>query len=288
MARERRSLQDLIRSRQQSGFVGRQGQIVEYQENLSLPVDDERRRFLFNIHGDAGVGKTYLTKQLRQIAIDHGGLTAYIDETVDDAISAMTAISEEFSRGGVRLGEFEKRAAAYRERRRELESDPNAPDGVAAFLTKTAVTIGLAAARDVPFAGSLLAPVDTAAVADQANRARAYLARRVADHADVRLLLSPADELTPVFISNMNRAVTGRLIALFIDTYERTGLLLDHWLHSLYDGQYGDLPETLITTISGQNPLKRNVWGDYLPVIADVPLEPFSEAEARQFLATST
>src|ERR1700749_490327 len=52
MTRQRRSLQDLIHSRQQSSFVGRQGQLVQYQENLSLPVDDERRRFLFNIHGD--------------------------------------------------------------------------------------------------------------------------------------------------------------------------------------------------------------------------------------------
>ncbi len=286
MARQRRSLQDLIRSRQQSGFVGRQGQIVQYQENLGFPVDDERRRFLFNIHGDAGVGKTYLTKQLRQIAIDNGGLTAYIDETVDGTVSAMTAIAEEFSRGGVRLGEFEKRAAAYRERRHELESDPHVPDGIAAFLTKAAVTIGLAAARDVPIAGSLLAPVDAAAAADQVNRARTYLARRFADHADVRLLLSPDDELTPVFISGMNRAAAGRLIALFIDTYERTGPLLDRWLRCLYAGQYGDLPETLITTISGQNPLNPNLWGDYLPVIADVALEPFSEAEARQFLAS--
>lgn len=66
MARERRSLQDLIRSRQRSGFVGRQGQVIQYQENLALDADDERRRFLFNIHGDAGVGKTYLTRQLRR------------------------------------------------------------------------------------------------------------------------------------------------------------------------------------------------------------------------------
>jgi hypothetical protein len=28
--------------------------VVQYQENLGLAVDDERRRFLFNIHGDAG------------------------------------------------------------------------------------------------------------------------------------------------------------------------------------------------------------------------------------------
>ena len=286
MARERRSLQNLIRSRQQSGFVGRQQQLVQYQENLGFPVDDERRRFLFNIHGDAGVGKTYLTRQLRQAAIDNGSLTAYIDETIDDATSAMTVMAEEFSRGGVRLGEFEKRAAAYRERRYELEADPQTPEGVAAFLTRTAVTIGLAAARDMPIAGSLLAPMDAAAAADQINRARTYLARKFRDHAEIRLLLSPADELTPVFVSDMDRAAAGRPVALFIDTYERTSPLLDRWLRRLYDGQYGDLPGTLITTISGQKPLDPNLWGDYLPVIADIPLEPFSDAEARQFLAS--
>ena len=286
MARERRSLQDLIRSRQQKGFVGRQQQVVQYQENLSFLLDDERRRFIFNIYGDAGVGKTYLTKQLRKIAIDSGCLTAYIDETVDDATSAMTVIAEEFSRVGVRFGEFEKRAAVYQERRHELEADPQTPDGVAAFLTKTAVTIGLAAARDVPIAGSLLAPVDAAGTADQINRARTYLARKFRDHADVRLLLSPADELSPVFVSDLDRAALSHPVALFIDTYERTGPLIEQWLRRLYCGQYGDLPDTLIATISGQKPLDPNLWGDYLPVIATVPLEPFSDAEARHFLAS--
>ena len=286
MARGRRSLQDRIRDRQQSGFVGRQGQVIQYQENLGLSVDDDRRRFVFNIHGDAGVGKTYLTKQLQQTAISGGALTAYIDETVDDVASAMTVIAEEFHRGGVRLGEFEKRAAEYQQRRHELESDPHTPDGIAAFITKTAVTIGLAAGRDVPVVGSLLAPVDAAAVADQANRTRAYLARKFSDHADVRLLLSPADELTPIFVVGLNRVAEGCPVALFFDTYERTGPLLDRWLRGLFAGRYGDLPETLITTISGQIPLNPNLWGDYLPVIADVPLEPFSEAEARQFLAS--
>lgn len=286
MAKRPGSLQDLIRSRQQSGFVGRLGELVQYQENLDLPVDDDRRRFLFNIHGDAGVGKTYLTRQLRRAAADKGALTAYVDETADDATAVMIAISAQFAEAGVRLGDFGKRADAYRRRRHELESDPQAPDDIAAFLTKTAVTIGLAAARDVPVAGSLLALVDPAGAAEQADRARTYLTRRIRDHADVRLLLSPADELTPVFVAELNRAAAALPVALFIDTYERTGSVLDHWLRRLYDGHYGGLPVTLVTTISGQKPLNPNLWGDYLPVIADVPLEPFSDAEARQFLTS--
>ena len=286
MAEERRSLQDLIRRRQQAGFVGRQKQIIQYRENLALSVDDLRRRFLFNIHGDAGVGKTYLTKQLHRNATDDGALSAYIDETAEDAVSAMVTIAEEFARAGARLNEFDKRVIAYRQRRDELESDPHAPDGVAAFITKAAVTVAFAAARDVPVAGSLLAPIDPATVADQANRARAYLARKFNDRADIRLLLSPADELTTVFVTCLNRVAENRHIALFFDTYERTAPTLDRWLRDLYVGRYGDLPATLVTTVSGQYPLNLNLWGDYFPIIADVPLEPFSASEAHQFLAS--
>jgi tetratricopeptide (TPR) repeat protein len=286
MTSGKRSLQDRIRERQRSGFIGRQGQVIQYQENFAFPVDDERRRFLFNIHGDAGVGKTFLARQMRQTATAVDALTAYVDETVEDVTSAMSAIAEQFSRAGRKFGDFEKRVAEYQKRRHELESDPQAPVGVAAFVTKTAVTIGLAAARDIPVAGSILAPVDPVAAADQVNQVREYLAKKFSDHRDVRLLLSPADELTPVFLADLNNAIGGRAVALFFDTYEVTGLVLDRWLRSLYAGRYGDLPETLVTTISGQKPLDPNLWGEYLSVIADIPLEPFSEAEARQFLGS--
>jgi hypothetical protein len=97
---------------------------------LGILVDDERRRFLFNIHGDAGVGKTFLTRQLEQIAADDGALTAYVDETAEDVAAVMTAIAGGFARGGSGMTGFEKRAAEYRQRRHELESDPQAPDGV--------------------------------------------------------------------------------------------------------------------------------------------------------------
>ena len=120
MPKDRPSLQDEIRRRQQSGFVGRQGQVVQFEDNLRLPVHDEQRRFLFNIHGDAGIGKTYLTKRLRQVAIGNGNITAYLDETFADPASVMTAIAEAFNRDGVRLEEFEKRAAVYRSKHSPL------------------------------------------------------------------------------------------------------------------------------------------------------------------------
>jgi hypothetical protein len=109
MAAERPPFQDRVRDgdRQQSGFVSRQGQVIQYQESFGFPVDVEQRRFLFKIHGDAGVGKIYLTKRLQQIATSADALTANVDETVEDVTSAITVIAEQFARDGARLGEFE-------------------------------------------------------------------------------------------------------------------------------------------------------------------------------------
>jgi hypothetical protein len=145
----------------------------------------------------------------------------------------MSVMALAIARSGRKLGDFEKRLSEYQQHRHELESDPHAPAGVAAFLTKTAVTIGVAAARDIPFAGSLLAPLDAAATAEQVNQAREYLAQKFSDRRDMRLLLSPADELTPVFVAGLNRAVETRPLALFIDTYEQTEVFLDSWLRNL-------------------------------------------------------
>jgi tetratricopeptide (TPR) repeat protein len=275
----------MIRARQQSEFVGRREQIVQFQENLGLSIDDPRRQFLFNIHGDAGVGKTYLAKQYMRNAKDKGFVIAYSDETIDDVTSAMHGIAKELSEQGVRFSEFGKRFAAYRQHRHELESNPNTPNEVAVSLTNAAVRIGLHAVGSVPIAGSVLAALDPAAIASQANEARSYLVRKYKEH-EVRVLLSPAEELTPFFVIGLNQATVNHPIALFFDTYERTAPLLDRWLRDLYGGRYGDLPARLVSTVSGQLPLNRNAWSDYQSVIADVPLGPFTDAEARYFLAS--
>ena len=283
MAGDQRSLQDLIQARQHDGLVDREEQSVRYQYNRTLPVADERRRFLFNIHGDAGVGKTFLVKQLRKNASDSGALTAYTDESAGNVLCVMTAIAEEFARAGHPLSEFEQRAEAYRQRSRELE--PEGPDGLTVFITKAAVVVTLAPAHDVPIAGDLRAALNAAA-AGQPGRPRNYLLRALSHNRDERSLQSPADELTPAFVAELNRVGANRNLALFFDDYERTAPSLDVWLRDLYSGKYGNLPGTLITTISGRLPLNCNRWGDYLPVLADVPLSSFSETQARQLLAS--
>jgi tetratricopeptide (TPR) repeat protein len=282
----RPTLQELIRRRQAGAFVGRNEQLTLFRETLGLSVDDPRRRFVFGIHGDAGVGKTYLVRQLVRVAREGSYRTAYVDEAWYDVVSVLEAMASELEKQGARFGRLRDRLATYRQRRRELDGDPGVPDGLSSVLTRSAVRVGLRAAGDIPFVGGFADELDADGLAEQADRLRAFLVRRFRSNSeDVELLLDPVSTLTPVFLQELCEAAEDSPVALFFDTYERTGGYLDAWLLALLDGRHGSVPADIVITISGQHPLDVNRWGDYLGIRADMPLEVFTETEARALLA---
>jgi tetratricopeptide (TPR) repeat protein len=278
------SFQDAVRRRQAAGFTARTDELARFRANLAVPVDDPGRRFIFAVHGDGGVGKTFLSRRLRELADGHGSATAWADHRVFGVPEAMQAIAADLGRAGEVTGSFNKAYANYLRRRREAADDPNAPAGTAAFITKTVVRVGLSAAYAAPGVGGLADAIDKDATAEQADQLRQYLARKFRRHEDVRLLLSPAEALSPVFIETLARAGTRRPLALFFDTYEQTGTFLDGWLRQVLDGSYGPLPADMVVTIAGRHALDMSAWSGYAGVIANVPLLPFTEPEARQFL----
>ncbi|WP_333745624.1 ATP-binding protein, partial [Streptomyces sp. IBSBF 2950] len=115
------TMQELIRRRTRQGFVGRTTERAAFRANLALPVDDERRRFLFHVHGNAGMGKTFLVRELEQIAREHGALTAYVDDGVGSVPEAMAVIADRFARQGRRFKELDRLLTAHREHRYEAE-----------------------------------------------------------------------------------------------------------------------------------------------------------------------
>jgi tetratricopeptide (TPR) repeat protein len=276
---ERPTLQDLIRSRQAGVFIGRERQLAQFAENLGLPVVDPRRRFLFSVHGAAGIGKSFLIRQFRRIAGDHGWATGQVDESAYDLPSALAALAADLGPGK----EFHKRLAAYRQHRQDLDADPTAPEGLSSLLTRAGVRAGLAAAGEVPVLGAITKAVDAKSAAEDVDKLRVFLSRKLRSRDDVELVLSPAEVLTPALVDDLN--ALRRPLALFFDTYERTSPFLDQWLRDLLAGKYGTLPAEIVFVVAGQRALDLNLWGDYLSIRADLPLDVFTEDEARRFLA---
>jgi hypothetical protein len=241
MAAERRTLRQVIQRRQRSGFVGRQAELALFEANLGYDSDDERRRWIFNIHGPAGVGKTLLVRQWSQIAQAAGVVHAYVADTVYDRPAAMAAIAAAFAQQDAPLKRFHARYRVYEQRRGELQADPAAPKEAASLWTTTAMRLTLRAAKEVPVVKVGAAVLDDPAVIEGADRLRKYLADRLRSHEDVRLLLSPTEVLSPLFAQDLADIGQQRQLALFLDTYERTGSFLDPWLLAMLDGdRYGD------------------------------------------------
>ncbi|TJZ52092.1 tetratricopeptide repeat protein [Streptomyces piniterrae] len=298
MDRGRLSRQELIRLRRRAGFVGRRAEIAAFRDNLSRVVEDPAHQFLFHVHGQAGVGKTSLVRQFAEAAREHGAPTAYVDEAVHGVPEAMAVISGQLAAQGRPLKAFDKLLATYRERRHEVEAaaaadgpgDPADPRGPApspgSMIAAQAGLAGLGVL--LPGAGAVTGALDPAHVARGADRLRGLLSARLRNHDDVQLVMSPLQALTPVFVREVNAAADEvPWLALFFDTYERTGPLLDIWLRDvLVSDRYGPLAPNVVVTLAGQTALDRRCWADYLDCVADLPLDAFTETEARQLLAT--
>src|SRR5712691_5722177 len=78
------SLQSILKSRQQEEFVGREEQVTLFRQNLTFSLEDERRRFIFSISGQGGVGKTTLLRLFSKLATEANAKVAWVNETIDD------------------------------------------------------------------------------------------------------------------------------------------------------------------------------------------------------------
>ncbi|MGW2469499.1 tetratricopeptide repeat protein [Streptomyces bauhiniae] len=290
MAQARPSMQELIGRRRRAGFVGRGDERAAFRENLDLSPEDERHRFLFHVHGNAGVGKTFLVRELEQIARERGALTAYVDEGAGSVPEVMAAVSRECARQGREFKRLDRALASYRERRHEaeavaagLDAAPESPSPLTSFTVRA----GLAAFGLVPGAGPFVGAVDPAQLSQYADRLRRGLSARFGNQDDVQLVLSPERALTPRFLDELaDAAADVPWIVLAFDTYERTAPFLDGWLHDLMTtDRHGALPANVVVVTAGQQPFDTARWGGFADFMAEVPLAPFTETETRGLLA---
>jgi hypothetical protein len=272
----------------QNPFIGREAQIKAFRGILNTPYD-HRDKVIFNISGQGGIGKTTLLKQFRRIAEDLKQLTAYVDEgaqsnRVDDVPEVLNRLATDFEKQGQKFDKFQERYKTYRQKRQELEADPDAPQGFAAGLGRMLAKASLGAAKSIPGSNAVLDLVETDAVANKAGEYTAFIARKLTNKDEVQLLREPLEVLTPLFLEDLNRIAEKQTVVLLLDTYEQTGAFLDDWLRSLLDNRYGDLTPNFLLGIAGRDPLSRNIWAEMESWIVRSELEPFTQDEARQYL----
>lgn len=297
VAGTRPSRQELNRRRRRSGFVGRNSELSAFRDNLARDPGNEAFQYLFHVHGQAGVGKSSLVQQWNTAARELGAVTAYLDNDVHSVIEAMEAISIQFARQGSALKAFERLLAIYQQRCHEVEAAPGpaghggaggeGPSETATASGTIAAQASLAALGLLPGVGAVAGAMDPQQLARGADRLRATLNARFHSHTDAQLLLSPLRLLTPVFMADLARVAERRpWLVLFFDVLEQTSPLLSEWLRDVLVGdEYGELPDNVLAVLSGQDRLDARSWGDHLDLVADVPLEVFTEDEARQLLA---
>jgi len=288
--KKRRSRQDVIREQQRSTFVGRVEQLVTFEHNLThLQRDDDGfaypQSFLFNIWGQGGVGKTTLLRQFDTLTRKHKGVVGQIDEGITTVPEVMGRFAKQLADQGKPLPNFSERYRVYRQKREELETDPEAPQGFSAFAGKTLARASLRSSRHIPGAGAAIGTaidfVGEDRLVEEAGEWAAFVTRKLRNKDEVLLVNEPLEVLTPLFLEDL-ATITQQQIVLLFDTYERTGDMLERWLLDILAEKYGELPLNCAWIIAGRDQLNANAWSAYDPV--QFPLEPFSPEEAQQFL----
>ncbi|MFC8230924.1 tetratricopeptide repeat protein [Streptomyces sp. NPDC057287] len=281
--------------------MGRRNELAVFRETFARDPEEAGFPFLFHVRGNGGVGKSTLVRQWEATAREQASVaTSFVGDDVHDAVEAMEAVSARLGRQGHPLKRFDKQLATYRQRRHQAESAVPAPQpdpsgGTAADPVRAAASpsstvaaqVGLVGLGMVPGIGAFVGAVDPQQVALGADRVRAALNMRLRSHDDVHLVMNPLAVLAPVFLEDLaDVAERCERVVLFFDVYERTGPVLDAWLHDIVFGEeYGGLPVNVQIVLSGQSGLDTRVWGDRLGQVTEVRLEVFTDEEARTLLA---
>lgn len=208
-------------------FVGREQELESFRQQISLT---KPRYLIFYIAGQGGVGKTTLLDRYKEIAEKKGFLLADCDEQQRDMPTVLGRFAQQLTGQSISLKRFNELYKTYRQKRHEIENDPEAPRGLAAMLARTVVRATFIGGDTVPGIRKGLEYLPREAIETQASEWATYLAKKFSNKDDVALMREPVDTLTPLFFEDVNEIAQKRKILLCFDNFEAESPEVQDWL----------------------------------------------------------
>ena len=267
----------IIRKAEAERFVGREQELEAFQREITLP---DSRILIYYLTGQGGVGKTTLLRRYQELAKGSGFLVTECSEQQKDVPAVLGWFAQQLAAQHASLENFEKRYKVYRQHLHEIENDPAAPQGLAAFLGRTVVRTTYVLGDMVPGLRKGLEYIPQEAAATQVSDWMLYLAKKMSNKDEVALMRNPVSILTPLFFEDLNRLASKQGILLCFENFEATRPELQDWL--LHLPEYHPSRQIRLA-IAGREPLI-TAWDPLRLVTKIVSLDVFSEEEAEVFL----
>ena len=124
----------------------------------------------------------------------------------------------------------------------------------------------------------------TASVAEDSFGFLDYVYQKVDDLESRELLIRTDHVLTKALLQDIIELAQNRRTIIIFDTYEFLSMFVDDWLREeIFDRNLDNLPPNLTFVMAGREPLG-DAWTAFTAIIKQIELNPFSEAETREFL----
>ncbi|ASC69864.1 hypothetical protein XM38_007940 [Halomicronema hongdechloris C2206] len=248
-------------------------------------MSTRKRFYVFNIYGDSKVGKTFLLKEFRNIALENNSFTSLIQKDLNDIPSIMQKIYEDLKESEVSNPIFEEHYSTYIRLKSKLKNTTDIPEAYIDLIGSNLTNIN--DFRISPEKEKIKNRLDINRIGQDREiqegfqkailDLKKFIKSEIVNSDDRKLLENPIDVLTFELLRALRSAAIDQPIVLFFDDYHINKNILDPWLIGLVEtvGSSRGLPGNSIVVISGREKLDRETWLLFDSFISDVKLNRF-------------
>src|SRR6266702_5883338 len=208
---------EIIDDAEAERFVGREQELNTFRQQINRT---HPRYLIFYITGQGGVGKTTLVNRYHEIVKDFGFLEGDCDEQQRDVPAVLGRFAHQLTEQGFPLKHFDERYKTYRQKLHEIESDPDAPQGLASLLGRVVVRATYIGGDLLPGIRKGLDYLPREALETQASEWATYLVKKLTNKDEVDLVREPVPILTSLFFEDLNEIAKKQRVFFIFENFE--------------------------------------------------------------------